>query len=263
MNRETPVEPYVFSKLLAIWVVIIVTIIATALFVGGQVYWWQKSVAKKEQKQLQQKIIDLQNEVKVLKNNNFNVPKTVQQKSTNLKTSKSAKDQKSFKDQLAGIEKLAITLLQNGDLERLAKYINPEKGLRFSPFAYVDLKKDLVFSCTQINNFFRSHHQYTWGYNEENGLPIRLSSTDFYKMYVYDSPYADTNEISYYQNSSPEFNTSNCFEVYPHAIIVEYRVNEVNSRDNPNTNWRSIRLVFEKEGKGWYLVGIIHDQWIL
>jgi hypothetical protein len=263
MNQEAPVESSVFSKLLAIWGVIVVLIFATAIFVGGQVYWWQKAEAKKEQQQLQQQIIDLKNEIRVLKNNIAVSAAVVKKAGPASKLAKSAKKDKLFKDQLAGADQTVITLLHNGDLERLAEYIHPKLGLRFSPFAYVDLKKDLVFSSAELTKNFRTHHEFIWGYDDSNGLPIRLNIADYYKMYVYDRPYADTNEISYTQAISSEFTTSNCFEAYPHAIIVEYRVSELNSKESSNTNWQSIRLAFEKEGNRWYLAGIIHDQWML
>ncbi|HZG78280.1 MAG TPA: hypothetical protein VEZ72_20675, partial [Paenibacillus sp.] len=47
------------------------------------------------------------------------------------------------------IEEAAATVaraLKAGDLEELAKWAHPEKGVRFSPYAYVDVEKDLVFA---------------------------------------------------------------------------------------------------------------------
>jgi hypothetical protein len=264
MNEETPIGPSVFSKLLAIWVVILVIIIATAIVAGGQVYWWQKAVAQKEQQKLGQQIVDLQNEIKVLKTNGVIDPKPVSKAQPPAKLVKSGKNQVKFKEELAGRESKVITLLENSNMEDLAKYVHPEFGLRFSPSSYVDLKKDLVFSRAEIIKFFHHHLQYTWGYNEENGLPIRFTPSDYYQNYVYDRAYADTHEINYNQTTRPEFTTSNCFEVYPHAIIVEYWVHESGSKEEKSSiNWRSLRLVFEIDGKTWYLVGIIHDQWML
>jgi flagellar basal body-associated protein FliL len=266
MNQETPVEPSTFSKLLAIWIVVVVIIIATAVVAGGQVYWWQKAVAQKEKQQLLQQIVNLQKEIQVLKTNQniiSNNNKPGRQVALAAQTTKINRAEKFCQAQLAGRERTVINLLQNGDLEQLAKYVHPKLGLHFSPFAFVDLKKDRVFSRKGLAEFFNDHHQYTWGYNEENGLSIHLTTADYYRAFVWDRAYADTGEISYSQNNSREFTTSNCFEVYPQAIIVEYRVSEFASKGKPDTNWRSIRLVFIAYNKNWYLVNIIHDQWTL
>ncbi|HBE79575.1 MAG TPA: hypothetical protein DDW65_17635 [Firmicutes bacterium] len=268
MNQETPVEPSAFSKLLAIWIVVVVIIIATAVVAGGQVYWWQKAVAQKEKQQLLQQIVNLQKEIQVLKNNpnttsNNIKPSKGKQVTLAAKTLKIQRQEKSCQEQLAGRERIVINLLQNGNLEQLVKYVHPKLGLHFSPFAFVDFKKDQAFSRKRLAEFFNDHHQYTWGYNEENGLPIRLTTADYYRTFVWDRAYADTSEISYSQNGDKEFTTSNCFEVYPQAIIVEFRVSEFAAKGNPDTNWRSIRLVFVECGKNWYLVNIIHDQWTL
>jgi hypothetical protein len=260
MNQEAPIEPSAFSKLFAIWVVIVVVVIVTGVIVGGQVYCWQKAVAKKEKQELQQQNVNLQNEIKLLKANVEIEQMSVKKTQSPVKTDKT---EKLLKDTLAGREKAVILLLQNGDLEQLAKYVHPEKGLHFSPYLYVDLKKDQVFSREQVSIFLHNHKRYIWGYSDDNGMPIRLIPSDYYKNYVYDKDYADTKEISYNQTTSREFTTSNCFEVYPQAIIVEYRVTESNPKDSRSDNWRSIRLVFEEAGKAWYLVGIIHEQWML
>jgi Membrane-bound metallopeptidase len=263
MNRQSPVEPWIFSKIVTIWSVILGIIVVTAVFVGGQVYWWQKAEAQKEQQQLQKQIHDLQYEIRALKNSNTAGENTTKKVAANPRSTKTKKNDQFFADQLGGAEKNVIAILRSGDMEPLARYVHPKRGIRFSPFAYVDLKKDLVFSSTEVAGFLHNHQKYTWGYNEENGLPIRLSLYDFYRTYIYDRPYADTNEVNYGQTTSSEFTTSNCFEIYPEAIIVEYRVSEIKSKENSDTNWRSIRLVFEKAQKKWYLTGIIHDQWLL
>jgi hypothetical protein len=262
INQEPQIEPSAFSKLLAIWIVVVVVVIATAVIAGGQVYWWQRSVAKKDRQDLQLQIINLQNEIKVLKANIENGPQNINKKLP-LATVRSDKKEKSFKDQLAGREEAVISILQNGNLEQLAKYVHPEKGIRLSPFAYVDLKKDQLFFSEQLPKFLLNQKQYIWGYNEDNGLPIRMNPSEYYKTFIYDKAYADSNEISYNQTNNQEFTTSNCFEIYPQAIIVEYRITESNPKETDNTSWRSLRLVFEAKGQVWFLVGIIHDQWML
>ncbi len=263
MYQEPSIEPTVFSKLIAIWGVVLVIIIGTALVAGGQVYWWQKAVARQEQQKLEQQIRDLKNEIRVLKTNptveNDGIPKTKLPGGLIKTINNEAK----LQSELGGRDRKIIALLSNGNVESLAQYVHPEQGLRFSMSSGVNPKKDIVFSKEELIHFFRSHRLYNWGYDEENGMPIHLNTSDYYQNYVYDAPYADTREISYHDDANVGFPTSNCFEVYPHSIVAEYRVSEAGAKENNDVNWRSIRLVFQKYQKAWLLTGIIHEQWML
>jgi type II secretory pathway pseudopilin PulG len=266
MYQEPPIEPSVFSKLIAIWGVVVVIIIGTALVAGGQVYWWQKAVVHQEQQKLQQQIRDLKNEIQVLKSNlplENSTNKGIQKTKLTVGHFKAIHYETKLQNELGGREKRIIVLLSNDNLESLAQYVHPEKGLRFTMDSEVNTKTDIVFSKDKLIDFFRSHRLYNWGYDEENGMPVRLNPTDYYQNFVYDAPYADTREISYLDATSIGFATSNCFEVYPRSIVVEYRVSEAGSPEKVGANWRSIRLVFEKYRKTWFLTGIIHEQWML
>lgn len=267
MKHEPSIEPSFFSKLVAIWGVILVIIIGTAMIAGGQVYWWQKAVARQEQQKLQQQIRDLQNEIQVLRTSASVDNKEIQKAKVAARPGKQLNNETTLENELRGRGGKVIRLLSKGDFKSLARYVHPVEGLRFSMSTAVDSKKDMVFSRSELLHFFSYFRLYTWGYDEENGTPVRLNSLDYYQSYVYDAPYADTREVSYHDAFDPGFTTSNCFEVYPHAIVVEYRVSEEGSKDNNNANWRSIYLVFEKYQSGrdqsWLLSGIIHEEWTL
>lgn len=61
--NEQPIESIQSSK--NIWI-IVVSIVATALIVGGGVYAWQKSNLKSTEQSLQQQISELQNQISQL-----------------------------------------------------------------------------------------------------------------------------------------------------------------------------------------------------
>ena len=267
MKQEPSIEPSGSSKLIAIWGVILVIIVGTALIAGGEVYWWQKAVARQEQQKLQQQIRDLKNEIQVLRTNSPVDTKEIQKAKVTARPGKKLNNETVLENELQGRGKKIIRLLSKGDLKSLARYVHPVEGLRFSMSPAVNTKKDMVFSRSELLHFFSYFRLYTWGYDEENGTPVRLNSLDYYQNYVYDAPYADTHVITYHDASNPGFTTSNCFEVYPHAIVVEYRVSG-GSKENNDANWRSIYLVFEKYQSGrkdqsWFLTGIIHEEWTL
>lgn len=52
--------------------------------------------------------------------------------------------------------------LKNSDMESLAAWVHPDKGVRFSPYAYVDPKKDLVFTREKLEGVMKDNTKYEW-----------------------------------------------------------------------------------------------------
>ena len=67
-----------------------------------------------------------------------------------------------------------ILAIKNKDMKKLSTFVHPEKGVRFSPYSF-DLNQDnIVFSPTQVLNFFQDRTIYTWGSYDYSALPINL-----------------------------------------------------------------------------------------
>ncbi len=246
------------QMMLVIGMVVLIIVIATSLVVGGQVYWWQKSVAEKERKVLQRQITSLQNELAFLRED---LGKSLLQKSKSQNGQSAITDQ-IYIDNLSGLEHQVITALKNREMAELAALVHPDKGVRFSPFSYVDTRSDLVFTAEKIKHFFNDFKKYTWGYNDNNGLGIRMNSKEYFERYIFDTDYSTADEINYNTTIGRGVIVSNVFEVYPRSIIVEFGKGQPSSTEGDDGDWRSIRLVFEKNEDGeWYLVGLLHDQW--
>ena len=247
------------QNMLVIGMVVLIIVIATSLSVGGHVYWWQKKVAEKEMIEYQRRINILQNELAFLRDD---LGKALLQKSKSGNAQTPVND-KIYVDTLSGIERQAIDALKNRAATQWAALVDPEKGLRFSPFSYVDSRNDLIFKPEQIKNFFKDAKVYTWGYSDQNGLPIRMTPGEYFDNYVFDCDYSTADEINYNATLDRGLTFGNIFEVYPRAIIVEFG-KEFSASEEQGSDWRSIRLVFEKNENGkWYLVGIVHDRWKL
>jgi hypothetical protein len=41
--------------------------------------------------------------------------------------------------------------LKSKDLEKLAQFVHPQKGLRFTPYSHIDATADKVFSAVEIS----------------------------------------------------------------------------------------------------------------
>lgn len=163
-----------------------------------------------------------------------------------------------IKDRATGV----LAAIKDYDMEKLSQVIHPEKGVRFTPYAYVDASKDLVFSSDEIKSIGEDTKKYLWGSYDGSGEPIELTFSDYYKKFIYDADFINAKEVGYNKILGKGNSLNNSFEFYKNSIIVEYHFPGIDPLYN-GIDWRSLRLVFEKMNDNWYIVGIIHDQWTI
>ncbi|HPT75962.1 MAG TPA: hypothetical protein PLL17_00960 [Defluviitaleaceae bacterium] len=155
-----------------------------------------------------------------------------------------------------------IYALSIKDVNTIAEYVHPEKGVRFTPYTFVSLEEDLVFSQEEIKNFFEDKNIYTWGYYDGSGEKINLTPAEYYDSFVYSADFINAPEIGYNEVLSQGNMLENQFEVYHNPIIVEYYFPGFNP-EYEGLDWQSLRLVFEEYEGTWKLSGIIHNQWTI
>ncbi len=161
---------------------------------------------------------------------------------------------------IAGRAREAVTALKNRDMQRLSGLVHPDKGVRFTPYNYVDPKRDLVFHPRQITRLMTSKKRYLWGEYDGTGDPIRLTFRKYHGRFIYDWDFANARDINYSRETKDISDYDNAYKSYPGAIIVEYF--------NPGTvesgmDWSTLRLVFQRKNRTWYLVGILHNEWTI
>lgn len=151
-----------------------------------------------------------------------------------------------------------VALLEEGNWQGLAMLIHPQKGVRFSPRAYVEPKSDLIFQARQIASFGTDNHKYTWGsFVDEQGP---MTAQQYIRKFVCDREYSKAPEIRVNNDRSrpPGGSNNNAATVYPGAARVEYYF----PPSAPDLlNWSLLRLVLEQYKEQWYVIGIIHDNW--
>jgi hypothetical protein len=155
-----------------------------------------------------------------------------------------------------------LTAIKNYDMEKLSDAIHPDKGVRFSPYGYIDVDNNLVFTADEVKSLASDSKAYLWGWFDGSGDPMELSFKDYYKMFIYDVDFLNAEKVGYNQVLGHGNSLDNSFEVYKNSIIVEYHFSGFDPQYE-GMDWRSLRLVFEKKNDVWYLVGIIHDQWTI
>ena len=155
-----------------------------------------------------------------------------------------------------------ITAWRNKDAVKLSRLAHPTKGIRFSPYAYVNVKQDMVRKASQMRTFFRTTRRYLWGSYDGSGEPIDLTPAAYYKRFIYEHDFAKAKQIGYNKTLGQGNTPHNSGQVYPGATIVEYHFPGFDPQYG-GMDWRSLRLVFERKGNVWYLVGVIHAEWTI
>ena len=155
-----------------------------------------------------------------------------------------------------------IGILAANDLSRLSPYIHPLKGVRFSAYAYIDLKTDRLLSAHELGAVWLKGSVHNWGFEDASGEPIQLSLKEFFQRFIYDVDFAYAEQIAYDQILGRGPTANNLAEVYPDGRFVEYHFSGFDPQLE-GMDWKSLRLVFEQLDGAWYLVGIVHDQWTI
>lgn len=160
------------------------------------------------------------------------------------------------------IAKDTIRMLKNNDMGKLSTLVHAEKGLRFSPYVNVNPATDRKLTKEEIRTALEGDTIYYWGIYDGSGEPINLTTEKYFERFIYSKDFSVSTEISI---STTELRTygniiDNTFDIYPGATVVQYHLPGTNP-EYGGMDWQSLRLVFEKEGETWYLIGIIHDEW--
>ncbi|RXJ02559.1 hypothetical protein DS745_06195 [Anaerobacillus alkaliphilus] len=150
-----------------------------------------------------------------------------------------------------------IRALKNEDMATVAVWAHYEKGVRFSPYANVDMETDIVLTRNQLEGFMKDSTKRVWRTSSSLHQQIELTNEEYYKNYVYGVDFMNA-EVALNQILGQDSSLENLTAVYPREShdFVDYHIEA-----GPNgMGWRSLRLVFEKIGEDRALVGIIHDQ---
>lgn len=166
---------------------------------------------------------------------------------------------KSKNDQLTVLNTLILKALSQGKFDVLQNTIHPEKGVRFSMYAYVS-DEDKVFTADDFKKYAGSPVKFTWGKTDGEGKNLILSLPEYLRTWVYRRNFADSKlSINTFQGSGNSKN--NLKKKYPGADFTENYIS--GSEKYSGMDWNSLRLVFEKFKGKYYLVGVINDQWTI
>ncbi|MBN2260067.1 MAG: hypothetical protein JW702_05965 [Clostridiales bacterium] len=155
-----------------------------------------------------------------------------------------------------------MNLINNEDWMNLSAFIHPDSGVRVSPYQYVDINNDQVFSQNDIYNILASSTTYNWGYFDGSGDSINLNFKDYYQRFIYDHDFYNAQIIGNNLIVSNGNTINNIVSTYGNASFVEFYFPGFDPQYE-GMDWRSLTLVFENVNGNWYLVGIVHGEWTI
>jgi hypothetical protein len=155
-----------------------------------------------------------------------------------------------------------ILALKNKNFERLSLFVYPNEKLIFAPYCYIKPEFQ-AFSKIEVKNLYNNQEKYKWGnYNGATSEEIEITFQDYYENFVYDQDFSQAEKISYNKVLGKGNMTNNIQDFFPDSIIVEYHFSGFNP-EFEGMDWKSLRLVFVKFNKDWYLKAIVHDNWTI
>lgn len=153
-----------------------------------------------------------------------------------------------------------IQALKDKNYQRLASYIHPQKGVRFSMYTFVNPEQDKKYSKSDFEKYLPSKTIFTWGALDGSGDLYKATISDYLRKWVYSEDFAAGQvSLNEFQGSGNSLN--NLKKIYPKADFTE---NFLKGSDaNSGMDWKCLRLVFEEFQGKYYLVAVINDQWTI
>ncbi|MCU0684287.1 MAG: hypothetical protein MUF34_18945 [Polyangiaceae bacterium] len=125
---------------------------------------------------------------------------------------------------LAPVLKAVVDALAKRDTTALAPHAHPTKGVRFSPYAYVEKGSDVVLKAAELGPAMADPKVRTWGARDGSGDPIKLTFKKYFDTFVYDRDFARLGQYARGRTIRTGNTKSNLCETYPGAAFVEYHV---------------------------------------
>lgn len=152
-----------------------------------------------------------------------------------------------------------VIALRDRDLTTLAGFVDPQTGLKFSPYAYIT-EDDLVFSAEQLPTLLADPTLHDWGFEAGSGDPIVLTFADYYARFVYRYNYFDAQRVGLNAAVSSGSMIDNSRQLYPDAAIIEYHFDGFDPMYQ-GMDWHSLRLILQPVNGQWLLVNVVNDEW--
>lgn len=153
-----------------------------------------------------------------------------------------------------------LQALKNKNYRKLSELIHPEKGVRFSMYAFINKSEDKHFSKADFDKYEPTKTIFTWGALDGSGELYKATINEYLTQWVYAKDFNKSNfSVNKFQGGGNSLNNLN--EIYPDSDFTENFIK--GSEANAEMDWNTLRLVFEKFQDQYFLVAVINDQWTI
>lgn len=152
--------------------------------------------------------------------------------------------------------------IKEKDMNTLSTYVHQNKGLRFTPYANIDIENDRVFNTEQVISLNEDLTIYNWGNYDGSGHPIDLKFSDYYDEFIYSQDFLNPQMIGNDMAIGMGNSINNIDMAYPNGSFIEFHFTGKDPQYE-GIDWESLKLVFEVDNGIWKLIGIVHDQWTI
>ena len=160
---------------------------------------------------------------------------------------------------LINLSNQILLSIKSKDFQSFSKFMHPDSGTRFSPYAYITTA-DKKFNRQEFLNAVETNKLIHWGISAGSGDTIRLTVADYFARFVYDVDFIHPEKTALNHFLGGGSSLNNLLEFYGNADFTESYFSGFDKK-YAGMDWRTLRLVFTKNKDKYYLVGIVHDQW--
>lgn len=156
-----------------------------------------------------------------------------------------------------------LELFRQRAYEKLAAYIHPEKGVRFSAYSFVDTISDLHFSRERFLKMVKKPNElFHWGYYDGSGDSILLSWNNYAERFIYDADflYAEKTALNEMQGFGNTIN--NAVEIYSGNPFVSAWFSGIDPTYS-GMDWRSLTIFYEPDQGRPKIIAVVHNQWTI
>ena len=183
-------------------------------------------------------------------------------------------DKNAAEEEESGYASIAATaysagkVLRDKDYKTLAELAHPVKGIRFSINGKVEGDIDIVIKKMEFESNGIGEKKYTWGV--EDGSPVPMIKTVDIFMDRFNKDFENPvrtgwgERVTGYGIQDQPQNSTRIIEggesLYTGCEFVEYYFEGTSGQE---FDWDSYIMVFEKYLEKYYLVGIVHNYWLI
>ena len=165
---------------------------------------------------------------------------------------------------LLALTKDVLTAFKNKQYDSLSLLIHPEEGVLFSPYGYVDTASNVVIRAETMKTWADKKKQVkmVWGWYDGDEEEIKLTMNEYVKLFVYDVDFLKPDSIKVDELVAGEHVLKMLTDLFPGCHVVESHFTGFDKKQE-GMDWRNLRLVFKLKGGKYYLVGVVHDEWVI